>query len=97
MKKLLILLVLFIGIYECYWPVPDKDKEHFEYYKDKVVTDKKIPKEELIYFRIITKERLKLYKQNRPVLNAGEKKIISKFKLWSDEQRRISSQQDECF
>lgn len=85
MKKLLILLVLFIGFYECYWPIPDVDREHFEYYCDKVVTDKKIPKEELIYFRIITKERLILYKQYRPVLNYGEKKIISKFKTWLNE------------
>lgn len=92
MKGLLIIFVIFIGLYESYWPVPDKDKERFEYYKDKVVTDKKIPKEELIYFRITTKERLKFYKANRPVLNAGEKKIISKFKLWLNEQRKIFSQ-----
>lgn len=92
MKGLLIIFATFIVIHESYWPVPDKDKERFEYYKDKVVTDKVVPKEELIYFRITTKERLKFYKANRPVLNSGEKKIISKFKLWSNEQRQISSQ-----
>lgn len=91
MKKLLIFFVLFIGFYECYWPIPDIDREHFDYYCDKVVQDKKIPKEELIYFRIITKERLKFYKANRPVLNAGEKKIISKFKTWLNEQGNLSS------
>ena len=82
MKGLLIIFVIFIGLYECYWPVPDKDKEHFKYYKDKVVSYNKIPKEELIYFRITTKDRLEFYKKHRPVLNYGEKKIISKFKIW---------------
>lgn len=90
--KILLLIVPLIFLYELYWPVPDKAREHYEYYKDKVVKDKEISKEELIYFRITTKERLKFYKANRPVLNAGEKKIISKFKLWSNEQRKISSQ-----
>ena len=90
--KLLIVFVMFIGIYECYWPIPDKDREHFDYYCNKIVTDNKIPKEELIYFRITTKDKLKLYKQNRPVLNAGEKKIILKFKTWLNEQRRIPPQ-----
>lgn len=92
MKGLLIIFATFIIIYESYWPIPDKDKEHFEYYKDRVVMDKVIPKEELIYFRITDKERLKLYKKHRPVLNYGEKKIISKFKTWLNEQRKISPQ-----
>ena len=89
--KILLFIVSLIFLYELYWPVPDKDREHYEYYHNKVVKDKKIPKEELIYFRITSKDRLTFYKQNRPVLNAGEKKIISKFKLWSNEQRKISS------
>ena len=92
MKGLLIIFATFIVIYESFWPIPDKDKEHFESYKDRVGMDKVIPKEELIYFRIITKDRLKLYKRNKPVLNAGEKKIISKFKTWLNEQRKISPQ-----
>lgn len=82
MKAILFSSVLFICFYECYWPIPDTDREQFEYYYDKVVTDKKIPKEELIYFKVTTKEKLKVYKANRPVLNAGEKKIINKFKIW---------------
>ena len=86
--KLLIVFVMFIGIYECYWPIPDKDREHFDYYCNKIVTDNKIPKEELIYFRVTTKDKLKLYKQNRPVLNAGEKKIILKFKTWLHDRTR---------
>lgn len=90
--KILLFIVSLIFLYELYWPVPDKDREHYEYYHNKVVKDKKIPKEELIYFRITSKDRLKFYKQNRPVLNAGEKKIISKFKSWANEQRKISSQ-----
>lgn len=86
--KILLFIVSLIFLYELYWPVPDRDKEHYEYYYNKVVKDKEIPKEELIYFHITSKERLTLYKQNRPVLNTGEKKIISKFKLWSNEQRK---------
>lgn len=86
--KILLFIVSLIFLYELYWPVPDKDREHYEYYKDKVVKDKEISKEELIYFRITSKDRLKFYKQNRPVLNAGEKKIISKFKLWLHAHRK---------
>ena len=71
-----------------YWPVPDKDREHYEYYHNKVVKDRTIPEEELIYFRITTKERLNFYKKHKPVLNAGEKKIISKFKLWLHAHRK---------
>lgn len=89
--KFLFVFVLFIGLYECYWPIPDYDREHFDYYCNRVVSDTKIPKEELIYFRITTKDRLKLYKRNRPVLNAGEKKIISKFKTWLNEQGNLSA------
>lgn len=84
MKASLIISVLLICFYECYWPIPDRDKEQFEYYCDKVVTDNKIPKEELIYFKVTTKEKLKVYKANRPVLNAGEKKIINKFKTLNE-------------
>lgn len=83
--KILLLIVPLIFLYELYWPVPDKDREHYEYYKDKVVMDKVIPKEELIYFRITDKDRLEFYKKHRPVLNYGEKKIISKFKTWLNE------------
>lgn len=85
MKMFLIISVLFICFYECYWPIPDYNRQQFEYYCDKVVIDKVIPKEELIYFKVITKEKLIIYKANRPVLNVGEKKIIKKFKTWLNE------------
>jgi len=82
MMRYLFVIVICIFIYECYWPIPDTDRDKFEYYVGKVVTDKKIPKEELIYFGI----KLKVYRKHRPQLNYGEKKIINKFKGWLNEK-----------
>ena len=80
--KILLILVVCIFVYECYWPIPDRDREQFDFYVDRVVLDKKIPKEELIYFRITSEEKLKIYKAHRPEFNFGEKKILNKFKKW---------------
>ena len=79
---------MFIFLYECYWPIPDYDREKFSRYVDRVVPDNKIPKEELIYFGITDKEKLKLYKQNRPKLNIKEQKIISKYKHWLNVEKQ---------
>ena len=84
MKQLLILSVFLICLYECYWPVPDYDKEKFDKYCNIPIKDTQL-KAECIYFEI-TPDKLKVYINNRPKLNHGELKIINKYKTWLNEK-----------
>ena len=82
--KYLFVIVICIFLYECYWPVPDYDKERFKKYKHIPVKDVQL-KAELIYFEIGTPEQCKNYLAHRPNLNTNEKKIIEKYKKWLNE------------
>ncbi len=85
--RFLLIAVICICIRECYWPIPDRDKEKFNRYKHVPIEDIQL-KAECIYFSVSTPQKLKVYLNNRPVLNAGEKKIINKFKIWLNETEK---------
>lgn len=89
-----------IGLYECYWPIPDYDKEQFEYYKPKtkivlgIAKMHNVPIEMLIFHKITTKKKFFQYLdvRNNIGYNAGEKKKIKKFKTWLHETDQQSTQ-----
>lgn len=90
MKWILIFSVISIYLYESYWPLPDKDKEQFEYYKPKtkmvlgVAKTHNIPIELLIFHKITDEKKFFQYLNVKDNIqyNNGEKRIISKFKRW---------------
>lgn len=72
-------------MYECYWPIPDYDRERFEKYCDIPIKDTQL-KAECIYFGVNTPDKLELYLSHRPKFNYGEQKIVNKYKQWLNEK-----------
>lgn len=82
-RRFLILSVLFIFIKESYWPIQDKDREHYDRFVELTNYKSNIDREILILFKV-TEERYPSFKQyfKNIKLNYAEKKKIVKFKVW---------------